>query len=126
HRFRGMVVGECADTRSLSRKLELRIALGEPRLGQLALRIVNAHADDTMGTSLAVIGNKTACLDPANPAVRTNDAIFNALLAPPLVERFATRKDCSFYVLWVHRGEALAPGNLGRPLRKAMDGRIAL
>src|SRR5262245_6062034 len=49
-----------------------------------------------------------------------------AVLAPPFTESFAPSEIRLLYVQWMYAGEALGACDFGRPLWKAVDGRVAL
>ena len=94
-------------------------------LHAFALGYVNADADHSVGLTCTAEGDETARLDPSQLATRTNDTILDIVFAPALTKRLAAGPFHPSYVVGVHARQAYAAGYLGRPFRKAVDGRIA-
>src|SRR5262249_17487614 len=121
-----IVVGISANAGSLLGKAELRIALGEPKLGLLAISDISADANDPLRMSVTVICNEAAYLDPPNLAARTDDTKLRAIFVPLLAEGFAPGKLYSLYVLGMYAGQPFSARDLGGPLWKAVNRRIVL
>src|SRR5262245_55808354 len=126
HGSRNMVVGISPNTGSLLSKAELGIALGEPKLGLLAISDISADANDPLRMSVTVICNEAAYLDPSNLAAGTDDTKLCAIFVPLLAEGFAPRKRDSLHVLGMYAGQPFTARDLGGPLWKAMNRRIVL
>src|SRR5262249_53151380 len=98
-----IVVGVSANTGGFLSKAELRIALGELKLGLLAISNIDADANYPLWMSIVVICNEAAYLDPSNLATRTDDLC--AIFLPLLAEGFAPGKLYSLYVLGMYAGQ---------------------
>src|SRR5262249_32854647 len=121
-----IVVGISANTGSLLSEAELRIALGEPKLGLLAISDISADANDPVGMSVTVICNEAAYLDPSNLAPRTDDTKLCAIFVALLAEGFAPGKLYSLYILGMYAGQPFTARDLDDPLPKAVNRRIVL
>src|SRR5258705_366437 len=101
-------------------------ALRQRRLGFFALRHIDVGTDDALRDAVAVVGDRAARLDPADPATLTQDAVFARVSAAPRGDGRLEVTVESRQILRMHAAAPVAAARLHASLGQVVDCRIAL